>query len=259
AWLAYLRKGDNYTYNHSIASSVWAILLGRHLGFDRETLDKIAMGGMLMDVGKLKVPKELLSKPGPLTEEEFTIVQQHVDHSVEIVKQSPGIDPAIMEMIEYHHERYDGSGYPHSVGGSEIPIFGRIGGIVDCFDAMITQRTYANARSSYDAIRELNKLAGTHFQCELVEQFVQALGMFPTGSLVELNSGHVGIVTEQNSVHRLRPRLMLVLGPDKQPLRKCKGLDLRQCSSKEDQPNARWIACGHEAGAFGINVNDYFF
>ncbi len=258
AWLVYLRKRDEYAYNHSIASSVWAVILGRHLGFDRHGLTTLAMGGVLLDIGKAKIPSSITMKEGPLDEEEINIMRMHVEYGLEIAKKSPGISEDVLAMIRSHHERHDGSGYPEGLAGADIPVYGRISGIVDCFDAMTTHRAYAPAKSSYDAIRELNLLAGTQFQRELVEQFVQALGMFPTGSLVELNTGEIGIVIEQNRVRRLRPKLMVLLGRDKQPLEEHKTLDLRRSPSDESNPKSYWIVAGHKAGAFGIDPKDYF-
>ncbi|MDJ0929034.1 MAG: HD-GYP domain-containing protein [Gammaproteobacteria bacterium] len=258
AWLVYLRKRDEYAYNHSIATSIWAVVLGRHLGFDRSGLDTLAMGGMLLDVGKVRIPASIYAKEGPLTEEEHQIMQMHVDYSVQIANKTHGISDRILDMISSHHERYDGSGYPKGLSGAEIPVFGRISGIVDCYDAMISDRPHAAAKSSYDAVRELNLLAGKKFQRELVEQFVQALGMFPTGSIVELNTGEVGIVIEQNSVRRLRPKVMLLMDEEKQPVRVNKTIDLKKFSERDGDRGARWITKGHEAGAFGIDPGDYF-
>lgn len=258
SWFVTLQKQDDYSYHHSIACSVWAVVLGRHLGFDRRSLDKLAIGGMLLDVGKARLPSDLLQKTERLSEREVDLLCQHVDFSLDMVKNSSGIGRDILDMIECHHERLDGSGYPHGLSGAEIPVYGRIGGIVDCYDAMVSNRAYATARSSYDAIRELNKLAGTHFQRELVEQFVQALGMFPTGSLVELSTGEVGIVIEQNRVRRLRPKVMLLLDSAKQPIAEHITLDLRQLPGDAGNPKACWIDKGHEPGAFGIDPKDYF-
>jgi HD-GYP domain-containing protein (c-di-GMP phosphodiesterase class II) len=258
AWLVTLRKRDEYAYNHSIASSVWAVILGRHLGFDRSGLQTLAMGGMLLDLGKAKIPESIVDKEGPLDETEFAIMQQHVDWGVALARKAPGINDAIIDMIASHHERHDGSGYPNGLSGGDIPVFGRIAGLVDCYDAMISKRPHAQARSSYDAVRELNLLSGTGFQRELVEQFVQSVGMFPTGSLVEMNSGEVGIVIEQNDVRRLRPKVMLLLNADKQPLTSQKVIDLKKLSSDEQKRSSRWIVAGHEAGAFGIDPKDYF-
>jgi HD-GYP domain-containing protein (c-di-GMP phosphodiesterase class II) len=258
AWLVYLRKRDQYTYQHSIASSVWAVMLGRHLGFDRHGLDTLAMGGMLLDIGKAKVPEEILLKEGALDESELARMRAHVKLGLDIVKSTPGINADVLAMIASHHERHDGSGYPQGLVGNDIPVFGRISGLVDCFDAMTTRRPYATAKSSYDAIRELNSLAGTRFQKELVEQFVQALGMFPTGTLVELSTGEVGIVIEQNRVRRLRPRIMALLDADKQPVGGTRTLDLRRLPSNSNDPRAVWIVRGLEPGAFGLDPKDYF-
>ncbi len=258
AWLVYLRKRDEYAYNHSIASSVWAVILGRHLGFDRTGLQTLAMGGMLLDLGKVKIPDSITSKQGPLSDEEFEIMRGHVNYGVALARKTPGINDAILDMIASHHERHDGSGYPQGLSGGDIPVFGRIAGLVDCYDAMISRRVYADARSSYDAVRELNLQSGTGFQREMVEQFVQALGMFPTGSIVEMNTGEVGIVVEQNRVRRLRPKVMVLLDAQQQPVASHRVLDLKSLPSDEQKNSARWIVKGHEAGAFGIDPKDYF-
>ncbi len=258
AWLVYLRKRDEYTYHHSIASSVWAVILGRHLGFDREGLDTLAMGGMLLDIGKAKLPDSIINRDGKLSPGELEAVKKHVAYSLEMVKLTPGINANVLAMIEGHHERYDGSGYPKKLKGADIPVFARVAGLVDCYDAMTSHRPWAKAKSPYDAIRELNTLSGVLFQKEMVEQFVQALGMFPTGTVVELNTGEIGIVVEQNRIRRLRPKVMLVLNAEKQPLREYRTLDLRKFPSDQNDDKAYWIVRGHETGAFGLDPSNYF-
>lgn len=258
AWLVYLRKLDEFAYNHAVATSVWAVIMGRHLGFDHHSLNTLAMGGLLLDVGKTRIGESIVNKAGPLTHEESAIMASHVKHGVDITKSITGVSGDVLAMIECHHERHDGSGYPEGLAGMDIPVYGRIAGVVDCYDAMISNQPHKPAKSSYDAVRVLNLMCGTKFQKELVEQFVQALGMFPTGSLVELNTGEVGIVIEQNRVRRLRPKVMLVLNKGKEFLRRSKTLDLQKVPCDEGQRRARWIVSGHEAGAFGINPNEYF-
>jgi HD-GYP domain-containing protein (c-di-GMP phosphodiesterase class II) len=257
-WFTLLKKRDEYTYNHSIASSVWATVLGRHLGFDRSALDTLALGGMLLDIGKAKLPEDLLQKQGKLSDAEYDLLRQHVDYGMDLVKSYPGIGREVLDMVSSHHERMDGSGYPAGLSGSDIPVYGRIAGLVDCYDAMTSKRPYAKAVSPYQAICDLNAMAGVHFQKELVEQFVQALGMFPTGSLVELNSGEVGIVIAQNRVRRLRPKVMLVMDADKQPMTKHVTLDLRRISGDARKSGAQWILKGLDPGSFGIDPADYF-
>jgi len=257
-WFVLLKKRDSYSYNHSIASSVWATVLGRHLGFDRPTLNLLALGGLLLDVGKAKLPESLLRKETDITESERRLLQEHVDIGLEMVRDTSGIGREVLDMIACHHERYDGSGYPRGLAGSDIPVYGRIAGLIDCYDAMTSCRSYAPAMSSYEAIRELNSMAGVHFQKELVEQFVQALGMFPAGSIVELNSGEIGVVVEQNRVRRLRPKIMILLDAAKQPVSRHKVIDLRKISGDSREKGASWILAGHEPGAFGIDPAHYF-
>ncbi len=258
AWLVYLRKRDEYAYHHSIASSVWAVILGRHLGFDRQGLDTLAMGGMLLDIGKAKLPESIIGREGKLSPAEFEAVKKHVARGLDMVRLTPGINADVLAMIEGHHERADGSGYPRGLKGADIPVYARIAGLVDCYDAMTSHRPWAAAKSPYDAIRELNTLSGAHFQKEMVEQFVQAMGMFPTGSVVEMNTGEVGIVVEQNRIRRLRPKVLLVLDANKQLLQEHRSLDLRKCASDQTASNACWIVRGHESGAFGLDPKNYF-
>lgn len=258
AWLVCLRKRESAGPQRSIGSAVWAVILGRHLGFDRNGLDTLALGGMLLDLGNAKLPRDVLMKEGPLEDVERAIVRKHVAVGLDLVKATPGLNADVIAMIQHHHERHDGSGYPKALSGADIPVFGRVAGLIDCFDAMTTKRPYAPARSAYDAVRELNGLSGTRFQRELVEQFVQAVGMFPTGSLVELNTGEVALVIEQNRVRRLRPKLMLLLNHDKTPVSRHALMDLKAKPAGGDEDEARWILRGLEPGAFGLDPRDYF-
>jgi HD-GYP domain-containing protein (c-di-GMP phosphodiesterase class II) len=216
------------------------------------------MGGMLLDIGKAKLPDALTLSDDKLSPSEYDTMKQHVAYGLAMVKLTPGVNADVLAMIEGHHERYDGTGYPKGLKGADIPVFARIAGLVDCYDAITSNRPWARAKSPYDAIRELNAMSGVKFQKEMVEQFVQALGMFPTGSLVELNTGEVGIVVEQNRIRRLRPKVMLVLNAEKQPLAKPRTLDLRKCPSDQTDEHAHWIVKGHETGAFGLDPKNYF-
>jgi HD-GYP domain-containing protein (c-di-GMP phosphodiesterase class II) len=258
AWLVTLRKRDPSGPERSIGSAVWAVILGRHLGFERSGLETLALGGMLLDLGNAKLPGDLMGKPGRLDEVETRIVRKHVKLGLELVRNTPGLNADVIAMIEHHHERHDGTGYPAALKGADIPVFGRIAGLVDCFDAMTTKRPYAAPKSAYDAIRELNALSGTAFQTELVEQFVQAVGMFPTGSLVEMNLGEVAVVIEQSRERRLRPKILLLLNTEKQPVSRGVVVDLRECPASAGEQGACWIQRGLEPGAFGLDPRDYF-
>jgi len=259
AWYGALRKREEGVLNYSMTTAIWALILGRHLGFEQHRLENLAMGGLLLNVGNIRIPRSVGKKEGPLTDEEHKIIQMHVDYGVEIVKKSSAFGDEVIDMVRYHHERYDGSGYPNGLRGTDIPVYGRIAGVIDCYDAIISRKPYRGPKCAYDAIRELNQLSGKTFQPEVVEQFVQALGMFPTGSLVELNTGEVAIVIEQNRERRLRPNLLMILDENKQPAGSNRILALSKVPATGDSRKARWVVGGYDAGTFDIDPKDYFF
>jgi HD-GYP domain-containing protein (c-di-GMP phosphodiesterase class II) len=258
-WLASMKNKDDYLYNHSLAASVWALAFGRHLGLDKETLKVVGAGAMLLDVGKTRLTSELLKRPGKPSEAEWQMIRAHVDDGVKLLEAAPNVDRRIITMIVTHHERLDGSGYPNNLKGEEIPLIGRIAAIVDCYDAMISERSYAKARSTFDAVRELKRLGGTAFPTELVELFIQAVGVFPTGTLVELNTGEVGVVIGQNRYRRLRPEVMLILDAQKKVREEFTTINLLTCEENIGKSEPTWwIDHGLERGAYGIDPSEYF-
>jgi HD-GYP domain-containing protein (c-di-GMP phosphodiesterase class II) len=213
---------------------------------------------MLLDIGKTKLPTELLQKTDKPTAEEWDLIRAHVEHGLNFVRAIPNIDEQVIAMIATHHERCDGEGYPRKLKGDAIPLVGRIAGIVDCYDAMTSERHYAKPKSTYDSVRELKKLSGTWFQAELVEFFIQAVGVFPTGTLVELNTGEVGVVVGQNRFRRLRPEVMLILDADKKLRTEFLIADLQEQSGAVGDTPSFWITRGLEPGAYGIDPTEYF-
>ena len=253
-----IRRKGGYLYSHSLASSVWATVLGREIGLDRDALRVVALGAMLLDVGKIRIAEDLLNKPGKLNAAEIKHVRQHVEFGMEVLQEAGDVDKRVLDMIAYHHERFNGSGYPNGLKGGEIPVYGRIAGIVDTYDAMITSRPYASTQSSYGALRQLRALAGVEFQAEIVDQFTQAIGMFPTGTLVLLNTGEVAVVTAQSRIRRLRPEVMIILDKDKKQLDDYRVVDLNDVSATADNQSSLWIESGLEPGAYGIDPADYY-
>ncbi len=259
SWLARMKSKDNYLYNHSLAGSVWALAFGRHLGLDKETLRSVGVGAMLLDVGKTKLSDELLKKSGKPARNEWRDIRRHVEYGLELVENDPKADERVKTMIRTHHERMDGSGYPQGLHGDAIPLLGRIAGIVDSYDAMTSDRIYAKGKSTYEAVRELKRLGGTWFQPELIDLFIQAVGVFPTGTLVELNTGEVGVVVAQNRFRRLRPELMLILDGKKRIRDEFSLIDLQMCQENNTDGNpGLWIIQGLEPGAYGIDPTEYF-
>jgi HD-GYP domain-containing protein (c-di-GMP phosphodiesterase class II) len=258
-WLARMKSKDDYLYSHSLSASVWALAFGRHLGLDKETLTSVGTGAMLLDIGKTGLPTELLKKQGKPSDDEWRMIYTHVNQGIELLRAAPNVDNRILTMIATHHERFDGSGYPHTLKGDEIPLIGRIAGIVDSYDAMISERSYAKPKSTYDAVRELKRLGGIAFPPELVELFIQAVGVFPTGTLVELNTGEVGVVIGQNRYRRLRPEVMVILDATKKVRDEFTTIDLLTCDENTGnaEPNL-WITQGLERGAYGVDPTEYF-
>lgn len=258
ACLMRMQKKGNYLYRHSLASTVWAAILGRQIGLSREDLNVIAVGAMLLDVGKTQLPDDLLDKPGRLNDDERHLIRQHVQFGLDILEKAGGVDARVIEMVAHHHERYNGTGYPSKLKGNSIPVFGRIAGIVDAYDAMITPRPYAKLQSSYDALRKLRKLADVEFQAEIVEQFTRAIGAFPTGTLVELNTREVAIVTKQNRIRRLRPEVMVIMSAEKQLLEQFRVIDLNEETNAEEGTISLWIERGLPPGVYGIDPTEFY-
>ena len=228
AALIRMRQKSDYIHSHCIATAVWSILLGRHMGFDNAELKILALGAALIDVGMVNIPNHIVNKPGPLSANEYKLVQSHVKSGLRIVEDTGNFNHRVIEIIACHHERHSGAGYPRGLAGTDIPLTTRIAGIADVYDAIITDRPYAPARSSFEAIQELKALKGSLFHPDLTEAFTQAIGIFPTGSIVELNSGEVGIVVSQNPIRRLKPLIMIVLNANKEPYRQFITCDLNQ-------------------------------
>lgn len=203
--LVRIKQRDAYTYQHSVAVCALLVSFCRALGYRKDAIKEIGFGGLLHDTGKMGIPDEILNKPGRLEPSELAIMQRHVTIGVEILKNTPGISPAAILIAEQHHERSDGSGYPSSLAGDDISLFGQMSSIVDVYDALTSDRVYHKGMSPTDALRKIFSWSKFHFNPELVEQFIQSLGIYPVGTLVRLESGLVGIVLEQGRRDLSRP------------------------------------------------------
>ena len=251
-WLARLKSKSSYNYSHCIAVAIWCTVIGRQIGLPTRELMMLFTGGMLLDIGKLKIPDVLLNKRSQLSEREFTLVSKHVELSLKLVNDSQRQLPqSVVEMIASHHERFNGSGYPQSLQGTEIPLYGRIAAVADCYDAITSQRVHAKPLPHALAIKKLYEWRGYDFQPELIEVFIQSLGIYPTGTLVELSSGEAGIVIKENPGKRLRPRVLVILDRNKQQLEDFREIDLANFIG-EDRRVVE-ILKTLEPGAYGLN------
>ncbi len=252
-WLARMKQEDQYTYQHALGAAIWAVALGRQLGLPKSDLRTLAIGGVLFDVGKLRVDPELLKSDRKLSEDEFEQVRNHVQLGVEMIKESGLMNSDVIAMIKHHHERHDGSGYPDGLSGDQIPIFARIASIVDCYDAITSHRSYARAIPPSTAIKMLYEWKDIDFQGELIEQFIQAVGIYPAGTLVELTTGEVGVVVAEYRTRRLRPKVRVLLDSEKQPIPGVETIDLSAQMSTADGARLD-IATSLQPDAYGIDM-----
>jgi HD-GYP domain-containing protein (c-di-GMP phosphodiesterase class II) len=235
--LVTLREKAQETLNRSTQVSVYMTVFGRFLQLDRERLELLGLIGLLQDVGMLKLPPGMPARRGDLTTEEEEVFKSHVTHSVEILSQTTGLPPDLPSLCSLHHERYDGSGYPRGLKGSAISQIGAIASIVDAFDMLTAPAPYGMQMPPSNALNVLFQNRGTQFHAALVEQFIQCVGAFPVGSVVELNTGEIGVVITQNLVKRLQPRVMVVQDASGNPIQPHKILDLvKEPMATADEP-----------------------
>ncbi|HSB96439.1 MAG TPA: HD-GYP domain-containing protein [Spongiibacteraceae bacterium] len=252
-WLAKMKAEDDYTFHHSLSCSIWAVALGRQLGLPKADLRSLAVGGLLFDVGKLQIDKALLTSNRRLSTEEFEQIKQHVGLGVDALRDSGIINKDILDMVAYHHERHNGKGYPNGLAGNDIPVFARIASIVDCYDAITSHRHYAKALPPSLAIKKLYEWKDIDFQAELVEEFIQAVGIYPAGTLVELSSGEVAIVVAEYRSRRLRPQVLVMLDQNKNPLADAIFIDLLTKTQTADGRPLEIIG-SLEPDAYGIDM-----
>ena len=247
--IARIKNKDDYTFMHCVSVSGLLITFARAQGFDREALQQIAVGGLLHDIGKTLVPLEVLNKPGRLTPDEFEIMKGHVTHSKEILEGEIGLDQTALDVALLHHERMDGTGYPQGLSGDEISLVGRMSAIVDVYDALTSVRVYKEAWEPTHTLKKMLEWSPDHFSRELVEQFIRCLGIYPVGSLVELESGRLGIVLDQGE-DLLRPRLRIIYNARHGHYEKVRDIDLARASNDR-------ILSAVSPGDYGIDLSAF--
>jgi len=254
-WLDALRARGDYEYRHALSCSALAAAFGRHVGLPQDLLVDMASGALLLDVGKLRLDPELLASTTAYDAEARQRMQAHVQHGVAIVDAGGAVPEHVRAMILSHHERFDGTGYPRGLEGDAIPLLGRIAAVVDAYDAMTSDRPHQPAVAQHVALQALYRERGSQFAAEIVEQFMQCMSVYPIGTLVELSTGEVAIVTAQNAARRLQPRVMVLTGPDKQVLDQFNSVDLLVRAHSDDPVR---IVAALTPGAYGLDPVDLF-
>ncbi len=208
-WLVRMDCGHGLLYRRALGTAVSAVIFGRQLGLDQHELTQLALGGLLLDIGKTAVPVPILAKPKRLNAMEKAFAHRHVQQGFALLHLDQQVHGRVVEMVLGHHERISGDGYPRRLRGTDIPLFARIAAIVDTFDALTVDRHYAGAISGHAALRYLNSQRGHAYDAALVGEFIHAVGVYPTGTRVELADGRVGLVCGQNPDWPLRPQVLV--------------------------------------------------
>jgi putative nucleotidyltransferase with HDIG domain len=205
-----LRNKRDRDAGHSLNTAILAIAFGKHLGHAEERLRLLGLGAILHDIGKLRIPKEILNKPGKLTEEEFAIVKRHPNDGYEMLMGSDNIPQEVLTMVRHHHERIDGSGYPSGLQGNDVPLSVGIISLAEAYETLTTDNPYQPAFTPVEAMQRLRMTGTDIFGKDLIQDFMRFMGLYPIGSAVKLNTGDIGVVFSADPKTRMRPVIMLV-------------------------------------------------
>ncbi len=231
--LRLIKDKDDYLLEHSIGVAILMTLFARQLGYSGSVLHKICVGSLLHDIGKVMIPSEILNKPGKLTNEEFAIMRSHAAHSRDIIKATPGISPISLDVAAMHHEKLDGTGYPEGLAGEAITTYGRMIAICDIYDAITADRIYHKGAPPTIALKRLLEMTPNQLDRELVQEFIQCIGVYPPGTMVELSNGLLAVVQESNEGKPLKPIVKAVYNPNSRTHIMATILDLASPHCKE--------------------------
>jgi putative nucleotidyltransferase with HDIG domain len=201
---------DEYTFSHSVSTTVYSLIIATKLGYSKPMLEKLAAGALLHDMGKIYLDNKIINKAGKLEKEEFEHVKKHTILGYEALKKCVNLTELSRIIALYHHERMDGRGYPTGVKAGELHEFARIVAIADVYDALVSDRCYRSKWSSNQAVNYLVEHAETEFDLKLVSVFIKQIAIYPNGSLVRLSTNEIGIVKEQNKNFPLRPYVRVI-------------------------------------------------
>lgn len=217
-WLTHLRRSDSATADHCLNVSILAIAFARHLNMPKEEIAAIGIGALLHDMGLARLPPEILQKQGELNEAEYARVKQHPLEGETVLKLTKTLPTISLQIVRWHHERLDGSGYPDGIKGEQIPRAALVTAIADAYESMTSPQPYRAAMTPQDALAELRKSVPL-FGAQLIQEFIRCVGIYPIGSLVLLSTGVIGVVVASNPGARLMPVVMQIRDADGKEMR----------------------------------------
>jgi putative nucleotidyltransferase with HDIG domain len=219
-WLTNLKDRHSHTADHCINTAVLAVAFGAYLGQPKEALEDIGLGGLLHDVGKMRTPLAILDKPGPLTEDEYDVIRKHPVDGYQMLRKQGNVPELALQIVQLHHERISGKGYPFGLKGDEIPLPVLIVAIAEVYDDISSDRVYHEGILAPNCLNMMFNWAPNDYGEYLMQEFIRCIGIYPIGSLVELNTGALGIVMSSNPDSRLKPVIMLVRDREGRPYRR---------------------------------------
>ncbi|MES2012984.1 MAG: HD-GYP domain-containing protein [Pseudomonadota bacterium] len=233
-----LKNKDDYTYMHSVAVCAMMIALAKELALTEEETKVAGMAGLLHDLGKAAIPNDVLNKPGALTDDEFTLVKLHPERGHALLLKAEITDEAVLDVCIHHHEKVNGTGYPHKLTGDEISLFAKMGAVCDVYDAITSNRPYKNGWEPGVSLQRMAQWAG-HFDDVVFKAFVKSMGIYPIGSMVKLKSGRLAVVTDQSPKSLLTPIVKVFFSTKSKSRIPIELLDL-------SKPSAQDAIVGHE-------------
>lgn len=253
-WLTNLGSKHEQLSAHAVNVCVLALAFGMHLGLERDRLERIGLGALLHDVGKVNLPAELLTRAGPLSAEEWEAVRRHPTDGYEAARSAGDLPGEVLDIVRMHHERIDGTGYPGGLAGKAVPAHVRIVAIANAYDALTSDRPYRNARPADEVLQQFYNEAADTYGARLVQEFIRCVGIFPVGSLVELDNGALGVVVGSSPETRLRPAVLLVRTPQGEYYDKRLLMNLAAEAGADDRAPARRIRKVVDPSQYDIDI-----